>query len=65
MCSTLTLAPLYLDFKRKSDQVWLKLNMDSGLTKKSLGLDQDPRKIKNADLGPGLDMAAAAYSCVR
>ncbi len=33
--------------------------MDPGPTKKSLG--QGPRKIKNADPGPGLGMPAAPY----
>jgi hypothetical protein len=38
--------------------------MDPGLKKKSLGPGPDPRKIKNADLGPGpgLGMPAAPYN---
>jgi len=56
-CYTLNLAPLYLDFKLKSNGICIKLKMNPGPRKKSLGLD--PRKTKRADPGPGLDMPAA------
>jgi hypothetical protein len=52
-CYTLTLAPLYLDFKLKSNRVSLKLKMDPG-----------PRK-KSSDPGPGRAMPAARYSKFR